>query len=163
MDDIVQRMEQAYESRDRDRILDLFDEEVVMHVEAMAEPIRGRAILDHLVGDSLDAIENMELTTTKAVRQGNEVATIMRARVTYNRDSQIGGMTLPTEGKSIDVEAAVFLTVGEDGRIREMTRFRDNWTVMREMGLDAQQMDDLLKEARRLVQEAKSARTERPR
>lgn len=140
--EFVQRMKQAYESLDPEKLADLFSDETRFVAEGQ-EMRMGRDQVRELAQLGLGAIDSADVEVKRAYQRGPEVAMLVHADVAFKEDYAWAGITFPTGGKTLHADAAIFATLDENGRAKEMIRVRDNWQIMKDLGMSADDMREI--------------------
>ncbi len=151
---VVERWFEAMEQLDAERALGLFADDVTVHVEAMRQPIRGKDLARQSLASFLPACEAVQIQCEKVVASGQDVAVLVRAKAKMRADVELLGERLPTRGKELSSLAALFVTVNDEGRIASVTRVRDNWTTMRQLGFGPERMQSLVQKTERAMEGA---------
>lgn len=160
MRDFGQRLKDAMESLDAERLKGLFSSEFHVTTETLSTTMKVDE-MDALLRAALDTIDGLDMDVRKTVQRGNEVALLLHVDVAFKSDYQLGDISIPSAGKTIHLDAAVFATLDEEGRIKEMVRVRDNWALMRDLGLGADDMRDLQTRAERMFEQGERAGAKR--
>lgn len=142
MPDFLRDWKDAFESRDIERIVDLFEPGALVRTQITDQPLAMDAMRD-AARDAMAVIEDIVIVPRKTLRDTNEAAILADLTATFRGDLSWAGITFPTDGRTMSIEAALFVTLAPDGRVREMTRVRDNWQVMRQLGIGADKMEEL--------------------
>jgi steroid delta-isomerase-like uncharacterized protein len=129
----------AIESKDPEKILGFLSEDVTIKAEIFRSPIRGKEPIRALLQAMLGNYESIEIEREQMIEAGSEVAALVHIKVKLAGDLEILGTKLPTAGKRLNLEGALFLEVGEDGKISSITRVQDLWNLIYQLGLSSEQ------------------------
>lgn len=154
--DFTKELKTAMESLDPDKMLDLFSEDVTFRAPGLDQPIQGRDTLRPWTEGALDAIESLDIDVKRSIQKGNQLALLVDVDVAYKDDLHYGDIAIPTEGKTSHIEAALFATLDENGRAKDVVRVRNDWAIMKDIGMSGQQMDDLMERANQMLKEIQS-------
>ncbi len=149
--EVAEKCFAAIASRDPERILGLMSEDVQLWAAEISKPIVGKKVLRPMLEALPGAYELLRLEPEKLIESGNEVAALVRFRGKLRSDVEFLGEKLTTSGKEIELTAAVFLTVNDDGKISRVVRVADTLGAARQLGIPAQQMQSLLDKFERRV------------
>jgi steroid delta-isomerase-like uncharacterized protein len=146
---VVDAWLEALEQKDAEKALSLFADDVILQAESMEQPITGKQPIQPMFASFLDACESIRLEREKMLVSDREAAVLAKARVKLRSDLEIMGEKLPTAGKELRVWAALFFVVNEQGQITELTRVRDSWEIMRQLGIPPERVQSLVRKLER--------------
>ena len=132
---IVDSWIDAVEAGDVNRIADMLADNVTLETEMLRTAITGRNVLPGLMRDTLTAIESLRIDRQKIIASGRDVAVLARVRARFGKDLELYGESLQLTGKSLDVLAALFVEVNAEGRISRITRVRDTFGIIEQLGI----------------------------
>lgn len=141
----LERFLDAIESADTDRILDVLSDDVAIETELLEAPIHGKETVRQLLEGAMDAYESVRLEKPMIVASDGEGAALVRAHARFRGDLEFYGETLRTAGKEVTVAAAAFVRVDESGRIAWLMRVRDTFSIVRQLGITADQMERIVR------------------
>jgi len=151
----LERLLDAIESRDVDAITDLLADEVTLETEMLGAPIKGKETLHDMMAGSMDAYESVRIEPREIIEAGDSAAALVTAHARFGSDLEVLGETLPTAGKELSVVGAVFVHVDDAGKITRLSRVRDTFSVVQQLGLSPERMRAL---ANKFEQQAKEQR-----
>jgi len=132
---IVDSWIDAFEAGDLNRITDMLADNVTLETEMLRTAITGRNVLPGLMRDTLNAIESLRIDRQKIIASGRDVAVLARVRARFGKDLELYGESLQLAGKSLDILAALFVEVNAEGRISRITRVRDTFGIIEQLGI----------------------------
>lgn len=141
--EIVETWLDAIEQRDRDRIFDLLADDVTLQTERLEQPIVGKEIFREILGPAIGFYETIRIERVEIVASGRDVAVLARTYARFKGDAEIMGTKLPTAGKELSVLSALFIEVNEAGKIARLQRVQDAGSVVRQLGIPAEQLEQL--------------------
>lgn len=141
---VVERWLDAIEARDVDRIMEMLAEDITLETELLRSPIRGKQTIESIIADSFEAYESIRLEPRKIVAAGRDVAVLLTVAARFSGDIEVLGQKLSTTGKELEIDAAAFVEVTEDGKIARVSRVRDTLTLIHQLGLSQDQIRDLI-------------------
>lgn len=141
---VVERWLDAIEARDVDRIMEMLAEDITLETELLRSPIRGKQTIEGMIADSFEAYESIRLEPRKIVAAGRDVAVLLTVAARFSGDIEVLGQKLSTTGKELEIDAAAFVEVTEDGKIARVSRVRDTLTLIHQLGLSQDQIRDLI-------------------
>lgn len=141
---VVERWLDAIEARDVDRIMEMLAEDITLETELLRSPIRGKQTIESMIADSFEAYESIRLEPRKIVAAGRDVAVLLTVAARFSGDIEVLGQKLSTTGKELEIDAAAFVEVTEDGKIARVSRVRDTLTLIHQLGLSQDQIRDLI-------------------
>jgi len=137
---VVDNWLDAIEAGDIQRVTDMLADNVTVEAEMVRTPMTGKKLLPAMMRDTLSAIESLRIDRKKLIASGRDVAILARLRATFGNDLEIYGEKLPTSGKSLDILAAIFVEVNAEGKISRITRVRDTFGVIQQLGISPERM-----------------------
>src|SRR5690606_27245818 len=136
----LERLLDAIEARDVQAITDVFADDVTLETEMLDTPIQGKQALHDMMAGSMDAYESIRMERREILESGNSAAALVTAHARFGSDLEVLGETLPTAGKELSVVGAVFVDVDDAGKITRMSRVRDTFSVVQQLGLSPERM-----------------------
>lgn len=146
---VVEQWLDAMEKKDAEGALDVLADDVKMWTEALEGPIVGKEQLRGSMRSFLEACESIRIERLKVVVSGSDAAILARTSARLRSDVEVLGERLPTAGKHVRAMGALFVTVNERGKIAEVSRVRDTWQIMRQLGLSPERFQTLLQKVQR--------------
>lgn len=137
---VVDNWLDAIEAGDIQRVTDMLADNVTVEAEMVRTPMTGKKLIPAMMRDTLSAIESLRIDRKKLIASGRDVAILARLRATFGNDLEIYGEKLPTSGKSLDILAAIFVEVNAEGKISRITRVRDTFGVIQQLGISPERM-----------------------
>lgn len=137
---VVDNWLDAIEAGDIQRVTDMLADNVTVEAEMVRTPMTGKKLIPAMMRDTLSAIESLRIDRKKLIASGRDVAILARFRATFGNDLEIYGEKLPTSGKSLDILAAIFIEVNAEGKISRITRVRDTFGVIQQLGISPERM-----------------------
>jgi len=151
----LERLFGAIEARDVEAIADLLADDVTLETEMLATPIQGKQTLYDMMAGSMDAYESVLIEPREIIESGDSAAALVTAHARLGSDLEVLGETLPTAGKELSVVGAVFVRVDDAGKITRLSRVRDTFGVVQQLGLSPERMRAL---ANKFEQQAREQR-----
>ncbi|MBX3186646.1 MAG: nuclear transport factor 2 family protein [Labilithrix sp.] len=134
----------ALEARDAKKILDALADDVELRFESLPRPIVGKGSLADFIGPIDRTCDFIRVERLAIVASGDQAAALLRVQTKLRMDTDLFGERLATAGKSLDLVAALFVTVNAAGKIAKLARVRDNLEVIRQLGISAERMRALV-------------------
>jgi len=153
----LERLLSAIEARDVQAITDLLADDVTIETEMLSTPIKGKQMLHDMMAGSMDAYESVRMERREIIESGNKAAALLTAHARFGSDLEVLGETLPTAGKELSVVGAVFIEVDDAGKITRMSRVRDTFGVVQQLGLSPERMRSLAAKFEKQIKEQRRA------
>lgn len=133
---VAQRIVDAFNAGDVDAFAACFAPDAVQMHPFFPEPLRGREAIRAAEATLFGAFDDIRLEIGHVLSSGECVAIEFRIRATNSKPLTMpDGSTLPATGRTVELDAAAFLTLDEVGQIVEAHRYEDAMTFMRQLGL----------------------------
>ncbi len=135
----------ALESRDTERMLSFFAEDVEIWAEDATQPFRGKELLRRFAEMGLRSLEEVKVEPLRLLQDDRHTALLAQVSASYSDDVELpDGTRLDVAGKRLQLTAAIFIDNDEQGRIAHVRRVRDNWSVMKQLGITPEEYDRLM-------------------
>jgi len=109
--------------------------DAVAHDPCSPEPLRGRAAVEAATAALVRAIPDLQWRVRGVVDGGTWIAFQLQMSGINDGPIELPDADLPPTGRSLAIEAGVFLQLGQDGLITEAWRYYDATGVACQLGL----------------------------
>ncbi len=136
----------AYRARDTDRMLAPFADNMEIVADGNTMHLADQDAMRAYAAQALASIDELELEVVEKLESpdGDHLALAVRGHVEYGDDVDVFGERIAARGKSVDVEAALFITLDAEGKIAKLRRIRDNLPLMRAFGMTPESYDTMV-------------------
>lgn len=135
-DELVHQYVESINQEDPSAFVELFSEDAVIHDPFFPEPTRGQPAIRQLIENVLRAFPDMNWKQVgDVIEAGDRVAFVVGVEGSNNGPLATPGGELRATGRQVSYEAAVFWTLGPDGRITEERSYFDAGAVAAQLGM----------------------------
>ncbi|HVL47520.1 MAG TPA: nuclear transport factor 2 family protein [Candidatus Thermoplasmatota archaeon] len=135
---------EAIERKDTERFLDHFADDAEVQAENVPIAMRGKDTMRRMFEKLMPTIRDINIKTDYVVQNGHELGALVKLKATFDRDYEFAGERLPVAGKTVEIPAAFFARLDDDGRITHASRLRDSYTALRQLGITGAKLDEIM-------------------
>ena len=127
----------AFNAHDVEAVADIYARDAVLDDPPSPEPIRGRDAIRAAYAEMFRTFPDIHVACRN--RHIHDGCMIYELRLTGTNDGPLATPEgeLPATGRTIDLPAAVFADLDDDGRFRNVRRYYNVAEMTRQLGLDA--------------------------
>ena len=143
------------ESKDVEKMLAFFAEDVEIYSEDLEQPIRGKGTLRQFSELAFPVVSKLQIKPLMVLQKGDHLSALVQSTVSYSGDLDLpGGVHLPLKGKSAKLNGAFFATLNEEGKFVWIHRVRDTWSAMKQLGIRPEEIDRLQQQFQQMQAQA---------
>lgn len=143
-DRFVADLSDAWQRLDAARILDAYAPDARLDHSGFV--MTGREEIRPFVEALCGSLEEVAVERRQVAASGPAICALVHLSGRFARDLDLMGTTWPTRGKSFDLDFADFVTLDDQGKVREETQIHDSLPLFAQLKIPPQRVATLMEQ-----------------